>query len=346
MITTKRDARTVASGDDRSLDHDRVLRDAANDRERARGHLFAIVLSLPRMILRRLGDWTMRKRSYPIITAGVLVLAIVNSGASAETPVERGAYLVNGILNCGNCHSPQEPDGTVSGVPLSGGPAIPTPVFTVYPPNITPDPTTGIGGWTDVQIVTALREGRTPDGRTLRPPMPVGLYRGLADRDAYAVAAYLQTLAPMVHQVPGAIYRVPVPTSYGLPLGAVPDPNPADKLATGAYLVRIGHCMLCHTPLRADGQRDYEHQLGAGGLEMEGVFGSTITPNITPDRENGIGSWSDTEIKSALTRGMTPDGRQLASPMPWRYLSTLHADDVDAIVAYLRTVPPQHHKAR
>ncbi len=281
-----------------------------------------------------------------VVAAGTLVLAAAFAQASAETPIERGSYLVNGILNCGNCHSPQEPDGTVSGVPLSGGPAISTPVFTAYPPNITPDPATGIGGWTDAQVVTAIREGRTPDGRTLRPPMPVGLYRVMSDRDAYAVAAYLHSLAPVVSKVPASSYRTPVPANYGPPLGVVPDPDPADKVANGAYLVRIGHCMLCHTPFGANGQRDYDHQLGAGGLKMNGIFGSRITPNITPDRETGIGSWSDAEIKTALTRGLTPDGRQLASPMPWRYLSTLRDADLDAIVAYLRTVPPQKHKVQ
>ena len=77
---------------------------------------------------------------------------------------------------------------------------------------------------------------------------------------------------------------------------------------------------------------------------MDGVFGSRITPNITPDRETGIGNWSDAEIKSALTQGATPDGRRLASPMPWRYLNTLHAGDLDAIVGYLRTLPPRRNK--
>ena len=279
-----------------------------------------------------------------VVAVAALILAVTAPRARAETPTERGAYLVNGILSCGNCHSPHDPDGTVSGPPLSGGPAIPTPGFTAYAPNITSDPATGIGGWTEAQIVTALREGRTPDGRVLRPPMPVGLYRVMSDRDAYAVAAYLGVLPPVVSKVPASSYRIPVPTSYGPPLGVVPDPDPADRVAYGGYLVRIGHCMQCHTPLGANRQRDYAHQLGAGGLRIEGVFGSRITPNITPDHETGIGGWSDAEIRTALTKGVAPVGRQLSSPMPWRNLSTMRDTDVDAIVAYLRTIPPQHHK--
>ena len=104
--------------------------------------------------------------------------------------------------------------------------------------------------------------------------------------------------------------------------------------------------MLCHTPLGANGQRDYDHLLGAGGLAMDGVFGSRITPNITPDLETGIGRWSDADIRRAITQGLRPDGRQLASPMPWRYLRTVRDGDIDAIIAYLRTMPPRQHKVQ
>jgi mono/diheme cytochrome c family protein len=211
-------------------------------------------------------------------TAVAMTMWARTDSVRAETPVERGAYLVNGVMNCGNCHSPQQPDGVVSGPPLSGGPAIPTPGFTADPPNITPDQTTGIGAWTEAQIVTALREGKTPDGRTLRPPMPVGLYRVLSDEDAAAVAAYLKSLPPTMNKVPEASYRIPLPPNYGPPLGTVPEPDPADKVAYGGYLARIGHCMQCHTPLGEKGQRDYVHQLGAGGLTMDGVFGERVTP--------------------------------------------------------------------
>ena len=274
--------------------------------------------------------------------AVAVLLAVMAPAANSETLTQRGAYLVNGIMNCGNCHSPQTPDGALAGAFLSGGPAIPTPVFTAYPPNITPDAATGIGGWTEAEIVTALREGRTPDGRILRPPMPVGLYRVLSDRDASAVAAYLKSLPPTVNKVPQASYRSAVPARYGPPLDAVSDPDPADRIAYGAYLVRIGHCMQCHTPLDSQGQRDDGHRLGAGGLRMDGVFGTVITPNITPDVETGIGGWNDTEIRAALTKGLAPGGRTLSSPMPSRYLATMHRDDVDAVIAYLHTLPSQH----
>ncbi|HVJ55560.1 MAG TPA: c-type cytochrome [Aliidongia sp.] len=258
--------------------------------------------------------------------------------ARAETAVDRGAYLVNGIGACGNCHSPHDSAGALSGPALSGGKAVIQPAFTAYPPNLTPDRDTGLGDWTEDQIVTALREGRKPDGSILRPPMPIDFYRNLSDRDARAIAAYLRSLAPVKNAVPASEYRRPTPTSYGGPVGAVPDPT--DKLAQGRYLAQLGHCMECHTPRDADGRPDTEHRFGAGGRVLQGAFGEITTPNITPDVATGIGGWTDQQLKTALTKGVKPDGGELALPMPWRYFATMRDEDVDALIAYLRTLKP------
>ncbi len=226
--------------------------------------------------------------------------------------MERGAYLVEGIANCGNCHAPQEPSGAVPFTPLSGGPAISSPVFTAYPPNITPDRETGIGGWTEDQLITALREGHTPAGTTLRPPMPVPFYRVMSDDDAHAIAAYILSRQPVSHRSPPPQYKFAAPASYGPPVGHVAAPTRGATIAYGAYLASMGHCMLCHTPVGPDGQRDYAHQLGAGGLAMDGSFGHIVSANITPDKETGIGTWSDADITRVLTTGERPDGRRLA----------------------------------
>jgi len=156
-------------------------------------------------------------------------LMVAVEGVCAETAIDRGAYLVEGIANCGNCHAPQEPAGAQPTTALSGGPAIPTPAFIACPPNITPDQSTGIGGWTPEQVVTALREGRTPDGRVLRPPMPVPFYRGMSDDDAYAIAAYLLSRQPVSNKVPASQYKVPVPPSYGPPIGHIAAPLQGDR---------------------------------------------------------------------------------------------------------------------
>jgi mono/diheme cytochrome c family protein len=274
----------------------------------------------------------------------LLALPAPTQLAMAETPVERGAYLVESIGNCGNCHSPQEPSGAEPLTALSGGPAIQTPVFTAYPPNITPDKETGIGAWTEDQVVTALREGHTPDGRMLRPPMPVPFYRGISDADAHAVAAYVLSRPAVAGKAPVSEYKVPVPAGYGPPVGAGAAPLREDKVAYGAYLGSMGHCMLCHTPIGAGGQRDYTHRLGAGGLVMEGIFNRVVTANITPDKETGIGNWTDADLARALTTGERPDGRRLASPMPVSYLARLHPDDLSALIAWLRSLPPVANK--
>jgi mono/diheme cytochrome c family protein len=272
--------------------------------------------------------------------AAIIAGALIGRSAVAETLLERGAYLVNGIGNCGNCHSPQQPDGTLSGPALSGGKALLAPGVVAYSPNLTPDPETGLGGWTEQQIVTALREGHTPTGDVLRPPMPIAFYRGVSDRDARAIAVYLRSLAPVKSEILPSEYGIPTPGEYGGSVGVIPDPDPAEKVAYGHYLVQLGHCMLCHTPRDASERPDLAHRTGAGGAVMRGVFGEIVSPNITPDVKSGIGGWTNQQIKDALTKGKRPDGSLLASPMPWRYLATMRGEDIDAIVAYLRTLTP------
>jgi mono/diheme cytochrome c family protein len=290
-------------------------------------------------------DGIERARKGRLPTAFIVLWLLTGPGvAFAQGSVERGAYLVEGIANCGNCHAPQEPSGAVPLTPLSGGPAIPTPVFTAYPPNVTPDKDTGIGNWTEDDVVIALRDGHRPDGRILRPPMPVPFYRVISDEDAHAIAAYVLSRPPVRNQAPASEYRVSTPRGYGPAVAHVEAPPRTDRIAYGAYLGSMGHCMLCHTPLGPDGQRDYAHRLGAGGLVMEGIFNRVVTANITPDKATGIGAWSDAEIAHVLTTGERPDGRRLASPMPVAYLSRLVPEDVDALVAWLRSLKPVRNK--
>jgi mono/diheme cytochrome c family protein len=261
--------------------------------------------------------------------------------AKAETPRERGAYLVNSIAACGNCHSPQGPDGGIVGQPFSGGMRITDGnFFAIYAPNITSDRETGIGNWSEDQIITALRSGHTPDNKLLRPPMPIAFYRGISDTDIHSIAAYLQTLAPTHNHVPESSYSVVLPTTYGPLVQTVPDPDPADLIAEGSYLVQMGHCMACHSPLDVNGRLDLAHRLGAGGHEINGV----VSANITSDKETGLGSWTDAQIRTALLKGKKPDGTLIASIMPWRYYAMLRPADIDSIVAYLHTVPPIHNK--
>lgn len=268
-----------------------------------------------------------------------LLVAIVSPGR-AQTRLERGAYLVNVVGACGNCHSPVDANGSRNGPALSGGPALLSPAFVAYAPNITSDPNTGIGTWSEDQIVNALREGKTPDGHVLRPPMPVPLYRAMSDDDAHAIAAYLKTLPPTEHETPVSTYKAPMPSSYGPPVASVAEPPRDNPVVYGAYLAKLGHCMQCHTSVGADGKRDFANRFGAGGLSVDISWGSRTSANITPDPDTGIGKWTDEQIIAALSHGVDRDGGLLSPIMPWPYWQSMQPEDLKAIVAWLRTLKP------
>src|SRR5579875_4184385 len=113
------------------------------------------------------------------LSLALAITAITAASGLAETPLERGTYLMNSIVACGNCHTPKGPDGkAIADMELSGGDPIDSPVFHAVPGNITPDKETGIGNWTDDQIVNAIRNGKKPDGTIIGPPMPIPFYHG------------------------------------------------------------------------------------------------------------------------------------------------------------------------
>jgi mono/diheme cytochrome c family protein len=265
------------------------------------------------------------------------------SGAN-QALLARGEYLVEGILGCGNCHSGRTPEGEfVAGMEYAGNFVIEEPIFRAYAPNITPAMETGIGSWTDEQIIRAVREGVRPDGQILGPPMSYPFFRDISDNDMRAVVAYLRSVPAVENVVPRSTYNIPLPPNWGPPITApVPDVSPTDTIAYGRYLAHtLGHCTDCHTPL-VDGAHDFS-RTGAGGNLFHAPFGftwSALAANITQHPELGIGSWTDDEIKRAITQGISRDGRQLLPFMGFSYYAKISAGDLDAIVAYLRTLPP------
>ncbi|HEX6992718.1 MAG TPA: c-type cytochrome [Gammaproteobacteria bacterium] len=267
--------------------------------------------------------------------------------ASAEDDqaalLARGDYLMNSIVACGNCHSSRDENGNfIEGMELAGGFVIEEPGFRAYAPNITPDVETGIGSWTDEQIIRAVREGIRPDGRVLGPPMGFPFYRGISDRDIRAIVAYLRSVPPVRNEVPRSTYNIPLPPNWGDPVVSVPEPNKDDPVEYGRYLTHnLGHCTDCHTPL-VNGQHDFS-RTGAGGNVFPMPFGyewSAISANITSHPELGLGSWTDDEIKRAITEGISRDGRELLPFMAFSFYKNITDEDLDAIVAYLRTLPP------
>jgi hypothetical protein len=282
----------------------------------------------------------------------VLWLA-VSRGAFAESPAERGGYLVNTIMACGNCHTPRDAGGrTIAEKAFSGGGlTFTTPAFIATAPNITPDAETGIGSWSDAEIKRALVEGMRPDhGRLAGVPlaaiMPANFYRALLADDLDAIVAYLRTVKPIRNEAPDPVYKAPVRRdSYPDAEAGFDKAMLADPVRRGAYLVSIGHCMECHSAW-SRGVSDFKNGLGRGGRVFpvregspDGSPGSTAA-NITSDPTAGIGAWTDHEIGRAITHGIARDGRILKPPMAYGYYAGLKQSDLADLIAYLRTVPP------
>ena len=285
------------------------------------------------------------------IVCGAVLLAAC-SGAAAESPAERGNYLVNTIMACGNCHSPRDADGrTTAEKAFSGGLTFVTPAFIATAPNITPDVETGIGSWSDAEIKRALVEGIRPDhghlsGAALAAIMPANFYRALLPGDLDAIVAYLRSVRPIRSESPVPIYQAPVRRDpYPDAEAGFDKAGFGDPVRRGAYLATIGHCMECHSAW-SRGTSDFRNGLGRGGRAFPAREGSpagipdSIAANITSDPAAGIGGWSDAEIGRAITHGIGRDGRALKPPMAYDYYAGLKDSDLADIIAYLRTVPP------
>src|SRR5713101_862196 len=180
----------------------------------------------------------------------VILLVISAAGAQSLEQIARGKYIFGAAAGCG-CH-------TVPKQPLNaGGRKYDGPFGTVYSSNITPDPTTGIGKWTDEQIITATRAGRRPNGERLIPVHPYTVFNGMAEQDLKDVVVYLRSVPPVNRATPAKKISVPLFESVFLPawlatFAAVETPPPSaptSGVARGEYLTRaVSHCGECHTP--------------------------------------------------------------------------------------------------
>lgn len=286
------------------------------------------------------------------MTRGVLVAlaaaaVLLPGAAAAQAPdaaeVARGKYIFGATGGCG-CH-------TVRQQPVNGGGRkYEGPFGTVYSSNITPEPRTGIGDWTDEQIITAIRLGRRPNGERLIPVHPYTVFNGMAEGDLKALVAFLRTVTPVVRQTQPKKITVPLFESVFLPawLAAfapreTPPPTaPASGVARGEYLVRaVGHCGECHTPRTMTMATDNTRFLAGNPKGPE----DSEVPNITPDPETGIGKWSEEEIAWYLATGNRPDGDVAEGLMGEVIEGTaagykdLTKADLLAIAKYLKSIP-------
>ncbi|MEJ0068913.1 MAG: cytochrome c [Pseudomonadota bacterium] len=244
-----------------------------------------------------------------------------------------------------HCHT----DAKNGGARLAGGRAVQTPFGAYYSRNITPDPVHGIGRWSDADFVQALRNGRAPGGTSYFAAFLFAAFTGMTDRDILDIKAYLFTQPPQPE--PNRPHDVGFPYDMRLTMELwrllyfragpmTPDPTRSADWNRGAYLVNaVGHCGECHTPRDGLGGRDDDRRFA--GAKIGGSGGQTA-PNITPQRGDGIGSWSLDDLTRLLRDGTTPIGDSVAWPMSDVVEGTaqLTAADRQAIAVYLQSMPP------
>lgn len=287
--------------------------------------------------------------SKPMAFAGGRTVALADYKAASPTgvpadftstdPIARGQYLAR-AADCQACHTAK------GGQPFAGGLAFNLPFGSIYSPNITPDPDTGIGKWTDAQFLRALHKGLDDEGQPLYPAMPYAAYTYMTDADALAIKAYLFSLAPVHRENVANSLAFPFNQRWAMAIWAKlfdpdtrfePRPDRSPEWNRGAYLSEaLAHCGDCHTPRALsqslDNRRKYAGALTAGWRAY----------NITGDRLSGVGAWSDGELADYLSTGHATGRGTATGPMGEAVdlsLSHLTPSDIRAMVVYLRSVP-------
>jgi mono/diheme cytochrome c family protein len=270
------------------------------------------------------------------------------NGQSANSElVTRGQYV---FALAGGCACHTQPKGT----PNAGGRAFPIPLGTVYSTNITQDKETGLGNWTDQQIRDSLVKGLRPDGSRILPVMPYEAYSGMAADDLAALIAYLRILKPVKKATPQLKSWMPFARSLAVPLwlglfGRFSPPlsrAPNTGIERGRYLVEhVSLCSDCHTPRNFIGVPNRARYL-AGADKKNGPLGETV-PNLTPDKETGIGEWKREEIAELLLTGNKPDldnVQGLMAEVIEHGFKAMTKEDALAVADYLKSIPPIKNK--
>ncbi|WP_144107881.1 c-type cytochrome [Paraburkholderia sp. BCC1886] len=292
----------------------------------------------------RAGRFTaLLKHCVPFVAA-VAVTTVASLGfagparAADSEQLKHGEYLAR-AADCIACHTSNRSEPFAGGVPFN------LPFGTIYSTNITPDSTNGIGGLSDAEFISAVREGRSKDGKRLYPAMPYTSYTQMTDADILAIRAYLRTVAPIAKPAPANTLGFPFNQRWAMVFWNLfnfssgryqPDATKSVEWNRGAYLVgALAHCQECHTP------RNFMQ--GLSGKSLAGAqLGNWTAYNITPDRTAGIGGWSEAELIAYLRDGAVPGKANAAGPMAevvensTRFLTP---EDLKAMAVYLRSVP-------
>ncbi len=256
--------------------------------------------------------------------------------------LQRGRYIATALGGCSYCHTPH--NWTAPGTPYvegmeGAGEVMPYGNLPgrIVAPNLTPDPETGAGRWTDDQLARAIREGVGHDGRALFPMMPYSRYREMTDEDLASVVVYLRSLPAVHNQLPPTEIIFPVkylirgvPQPLTSPVHAA---APTDPVKRGAQLVNLAGCPDCHTPqVRGETVPGMEF---AGGISLSG-------PNLTPDA-SGISYYDETLFLEVMHTGQVK-ARALSPIMPFMVYKNLTDDDLKAMFSYLRTLKAVKHR--
>ncbi|GIU77901.1 MAG: hypothetical protein KatS3mg005_1139 [Bryobacteraceae bacterium] len=276
---------------------------------------------------------------------------------STPERIERGRYLFHHLADCAGCHSPRDsskfamvPDPSKTGAGFVFPAELGFP-GTIVAPNITPDPETGIGRWTDGEKLRAIREGVSRDGRALFAFMPFRQFAKFSDEDISSLIAYMNSLPPVRNPLPQTSLNFPVNLLSRFepaPVLAPPQPPAAqDRVRYGEFLAGMA-CLECHSELKNG--KPLPGMEFAGGHEF--AVGQLVarSANLTPDEETGIGKWSEEQFVRKfrdygnLSYATAPRAVQANfTVMPWFGFAHMKDEDLRAIYAYLRTLKPVYN---
>ncbi|MDP4262693.1 MAG: cytochrome C [Bacteroidota bacterium] len=282
-----------------------------------------------------------------------------NKEDSLKKVLERGEYLAVHVAACVHCHSKRDfskfSGPVIPGSEGGGGssfdqrfglPGI------IYGRNITPDQETGIGSWTDADILRAVTQGISKNGDTLFPLMPYANFNHMAKEDLLDIIAYIRTLKPIKNKVPPRQLMVPIAMVYPGPalqknIDGNVRPPATDPLKYGAYLTTFADCGTCHSPLTPKGP-DLSRMYAGGYTFNEGTF-KVNSANITPDSATGIGTWTEERFLNKFTpyreeKNYNFNPGTQNTMMPLSELAGMKDEDLKAIYAYLHSLNPISNK--
>jgi len=258
--------------------------------------------------------------------------------------IERGKYIFD-LAGCVGCHTDKKSNGPI----LGGGRKFETEFGTFYSPNITPDMNSGIGKWTFTDFARAMRDGISPDGLNYYPSFPYTSYNKIIDDDLKALWSYLRSI-PAVAQT-NTPHDLTPPFNWRFLISIwkllnfdqdpfAPKPEKTDTWKRGRYIIEaLSHCRECHTPRNIIGGMNMDMDYAGTAKNPEGI----AVPNITPERETGIGKWTKSDIDMLLTMGMLPNADFVGGVMAESIshsTSKMTPADRAAVIEYLEQIKP------